>query len=423
MLRDDGVRSVIKTDSMPAGRLKKSARLLVGASTYTAVAKCYRIVRRHIKPRYQRIATWKLARTEFSGEFDVVLYCEQPAHWQSIELIATLLSARPNIRVLLIASYVKDDYPDADYPRRLRIAFGIPKAILGHLRTRILYTAYTGLESALRPKEAIIVHSLVSLTGLDGMYSSSSFDHYDYILCAGPHHIRDFKRWVHGNIRLRNKVLVPAGYPKLDLLLEQKKRIETLPPRGFTVVYAPTHVYPVNAKMASLREYGEAIVESLLRAGFRVIFRPHPLSFSEDSEIIERIVKKHSMHENFSLDRSKNYLETYGRANLMVTDLSGTGFTFSLTFLRPTVFFAASGDAEIGLRGIQFEDRDKIGGLARSVPELLSKIARARSECWSSKIQSYRDDTVFNVGSSAECILATLTCILDGRRDDDWIQL
>lgn len=93
------------------------------------------------------------------------------------------------------------------------------------------------------------------------------------------------------------------------------------------------------------------------------------MSFNDsDKSVVARIVDESSGNASLSIDRSKNYIATYAKANAMVTDLSGTGFTFSLSFLRPAVFFAPNEQAEEGLRGIQFEDRDQIGGVARSIP-------------------------------------------------------
>ncbi len=386
----------------------------MGDGAYRTIAEAYRYASRRPLPRVRR-----------SKLYDVVFYCEQPSHWQNIELVVgRLLSEMPWLKVRLVTTYDSDDYRGVNYPAELKVDFGIPKSELSHLNTRILFTPYVGLARVLRPKEAIVVHALVSLTGLDGVYSPEMFDNYDFIVCAGPHHIRDFQRWADSNSHLRGKVLVAAGYPKLDLTIRRVGEMPTPDSDAFTVVYAPTHVYAVNEKLASLRAHGDLIVDALLAAGFEVIFRPHPESFNDaDKCIIQRILERHKLNEKFRIDRSKNYMETYAKADLMVTDLSGTGFTFSLSFLRPTIFFAADEIAEQGLRGIQFEDRGRIGGLARSVPELIDAIGRIRVSGTPEDILRYREQTVFNVGSSADSVASTLSALFDGKWGSEWIKL
>jgi hypothetical protein len=122
---------------------------------------------------------------------------------------------------------------------------------------------------------------------LDGIFDDNTFDGYDYILCAGPHHLNFFKEWASRRPALSGKWL-PAGYPKLDLMLASHsangRRMN--PSATSIVVYAPTHIYDPTATLASLRYYGEAIVCGLLAAGHRVIFRPHPGSFRDKTIVL-----------------------------------------------------------------------------------------------------------------------------------------
>lgn len=362
----------------------------------------------------------------FLGEkFDIVFYCPQPAHWQNVELVVNyLIENKPDLRVRLVVGYLDSEYLEAVYPRGVSVIFGFPVGLLAYVKTKILYTPHLGLAARERPKHASVIHSMVSLTSLDGVYSSTMFDHYDFILCAGPHHISDFKRWSLANKNLIGKTLVPAGYPKIDLVLNQAATIQKPIGSVVTIVYAPTHVYSVNETMASLRRHGQEIIDSLLKAGFRVIFRPHPVSFKDaDSSLIQDILKKYSSNPMFVVDQSKSYLEAYSNADLMVTDLSGTGFTFGLSFLRPTIFFAPNVKVEIGFQGIQFDDRDKIGEVVNSVSELIKKVELIKNKNLSTEIMNYRNATIFNINSSSEYIVNALLKILSGRLQSEWIKL
>lgn len=361
----------------------------------------------------------------FRNKFDIVFYCEQPSHWQNISSVVELCLRRfSSKQLLLLTSYDKSDYPDVLYPDWLKVVCGVRQSLLTHIQTKLLYTPFVGLTKRCKPKNAIVAHTLVSLTSLDGVYRADMFDEYDYIFCAGKHHFSDFIRWASLNPNLHGKVLVPAGYPKLDLVLKEKFETPNLDADVYTVVYAPTHVYSVNESLASLRQYGQDIVELLLKSGCRVIFRPHPVSFrDQDKDLVSKIIQSHSGNPMFTVDRSKNYTESYSKANLMVTDLSGTGFTYSLSFLRPSVFFCCNPDSEAGLHGIQFEDREKIGAVARSLDELADLVTQLRYSDISGIIIEYRAKQFFNVGSSAEYIVNNMDLILSNGLQPDWLKI
>jgi CDP-glycerol glycerophosphotransferase (TagB/SpsB family) len=155
-----------------------------------------------------------------------------------------------------------------------------------------------------------------------------------------------------------------------------------------------------------------------------VIFRPHPASFSDhERPVIDRICQLHADNPNFSLDANGDYTESYSLADLMVTDLSGTGFTFSFSFCRPTIFFVPDIEAERGLSGPQFESRHRIGAVVRNIEELIGKTAELCHRDMAEEIERFRDETVFNVGKSASYIVDCLEDILSGRERSEWVRL
>jgi hypothetical protein len=357
---------------------------------------------------------------------DCLIYCDQPSHWQNVSSVVTsLIKNFPDIKLCLITTYQEKAYKEAQYPATLIRAHGVPHSYLKLFKSRIVLTPYVGFASTSRPQGATVVHALVSFTSLDGVYAEWMFYGYDYILCAGPHHLDDFKRWSSKFPQLRGRTLIPAGYPKLDLLLQERAICPQLKPsERKTVVYAPTHVYAVNEKLASLRKHGREIVSHLLGLGYRVIFRPHPVSFNDsDRFLVDEIARSHSGNPNFELDGSKEYFSAYSKADVMVTDLSGTGFTFSFTFTKPTIFFVEDWQAEAQLTGVQFEEREEIGFVSRSIEDLMMALTNLDSIDWSQKIQEYRAEKVFNLGSSGEYVAEGISRILGGQNSADWVSI
>jgi CDP-glycerol glycerophosphotransferase (TagB/SpsB family) len=264
------------------------------------------------------------------------------------------------------------------------------------------------------------------MNSLDGVYTDNTFDNYDYILCVGSYHLDSFQECARRHPVLLGKTLVPAGYPKLDFMLASysTKRQPRDPSVSSTVVYAPTHITPMNEGLVSLSHYGEAIINALLSEGHRVIFRPHHDSFGDrDRPVVNRICHLHADNPNFSLDTSTDYTASYSLADLMVTDLSGTGFTFSFSFGRPCIFFSPSEQAERGLDGIQFDARHRIGASVRDIDKMIQKVSELCDRDMADEIDQFRNETVFNVGKSAPYIVDCLEDILAGRERPEWVRL
>jgi CDP-glycerol glycerophosphotransferase (TagB/SpsB family) len=194
----------------------------------------------------------------------------------------------------------------------------------------------------------------------------------------------------------------------------------------FSIVYAPTHIYETNEPFASLRTHGASIVRALLETGARVIFRPHPVSWrDEDADLVQDVINEHRSNDRFSVDKDPDYLPAYGASDLLVTDVSGTGFSYAFTFGRPAIFFARDADAERGLIGIQYQCRERIGAVVRTISQLVSsidemKLARAEKK---REIEEFRNETVFHLGQSGQYIARQLLTIAEGGKSDEWVEL
>ncbi len=354
-----------------------------------------------------------------------VLFCCDPVRWQNIKMVLQELNRRrPDLRLAVAFPGPSGSIEDLS---SIAGVTAIPHATLYTLplfTTRVLYLPIPDLPKELRPRKAAVVHALMSMASMDGLYLDHHFDSFDYVLCGGPHHVESLRKLARRRPSLAGLRLLRAGYPKLDLMLAAPETARPSSADGATAVYAPTHVIASNEKLASLQRHGERIIDTLLAAGYRVVFRPHPLSFTdEDRPLVERIAASHARNPRFSLDRSNDYTRTYASADFMVTDLSGTGFTFSLTFARPCIFFAANEESERGLNGAQFDDRDRIGGVARTDQQLLERAAELSRADMREALVKFRSEFVFNAGSSAAYIACALEDMLAGNEAKDAIRL
>lgn len=356
----------------------------------------------------------------------VIIYCFFPSHYQNVKNIAELLAADGrNCRVNVFCHFPNQEYKVVIDSPNIFVQQGISYHACRLFRAELFITPMVGLSPSSMPMGSRSVHFLVSLAGLDGVYLDHHFDGWDYIFCAGEHQIKDFKR-LSMKRNLKGTVLIRGGYPKLDdqMMVAHRSMENTV---ANSIIYAPTHVYQGNDALASLLSHGESIIDKLIELGVNTIFRPHPASFGHESDmkVIARICDKYRNNDLFHLDNSKDYSGAYSQSKMMITDVSGTGFTFAFAFERPAIFFAPNIEAENGLQGAHFEDRERIGLIVRDIDELDKslQVLNDNYDAYVSKIGIYRDESVYHVGKSREYFIENIESVLGGHMNSEWVRL
>jgi len=351
---------------------------------------------------------------------EVICYCLHTSNFLNLGGIPELL-AKQGWRVRCYNAFAQAAFP-GELQKGVEYHFETPQQQLAAEQADLYLTALVG-QSSHFPRGAKRVHFLVSLTSLEGVYDESMFDHFDAIVCAGRHHMEEFAAL--GQRRgWGGKVLLPVGYPKLDGQRCALVASGDHPREGATtVVFAPTHAYYVNQHYSVLGRYGEQLIEKVLGAGMRLIFRPHMESWrDQDRPVVEHIVARFSGVEGFELDRSANYFSSYARSDMMLTDVSGTGFTFAFTFGRPALFFAPQAEVEEGKSGIQFECRDNIGLVVRDVDHLVERLqlTKRHEQFLQVRIEELRDYLLFNPMTSERYFVEHVDALVNGRYPSDW---
>ena len=99
-------------------------------------------------------------------------------------------------------------------------------------------------------------------------------------------------------------------------------------------------------------------------------------------------------------------------SDFLVTDFSTTAFTFSLSTLRSSLFFAP---LQLTTHLADFIPAISMEGQIRSLKDLRKKIANKRGTEDSQRIKEFRDENVYNIGSSVDAILEQIDEILQGK--------
>ncbi len=245
--------------------------------------------------------------------------------------------------------------------------------------------------------------------------TKEAYDHYDTLLCVGPHQKQEIRR-AEELYGLPAKNLVECGYDLLDeniasyaQLVEDQKSGKRAKNERPVVLIAPSW-----QESNLLDLCFDDMMKSLLNRGWRIIVRPHPEYTKRYRARWEALQKRYAHVDEadlyFERDFSSN--NTIFTSDLIITDWSSVFCEFSFSTLKPTVFIdtpmkVGNKDYEelgieptdITLRnevGVSF-DPEKLEGLGDAVADMIENADR-----WSETIRAVRDETIYNVGGGRE---------------------
>jgi len=291
------------------------------------------------------------------------------------------------------------------------------------LVTQLLDLDNLELKRSVNPVHYVYVfHSLVSTHMAD---RADSFDHYDTILCAGPHHVREIRarEALH---HLAPKQLVPHGYARLEELMATRREPALAPDAGLHVLVAPSW-----GPQTILPICGPELIGILLDAGFRVTLRPHFQTRWTTPAVIDRITDRYREHPRFALVEAMGERDSLLDAHLMVTDWSGAGQDFGLGLEKPVLFVDVPPKTrndtwqELGLEPFESSVRDKIGAILHPdrLPEAPDRIRQLVRDPvpFRRRVTALRDESVFNLGHSGpaggEAIARVARAVVAGGAD------
>jgi hypothetical protein len=224
----------------------------------------------------------------------------------------------------------------------------------------------------------------------------------------------------------KNRVAIPSGYMKLDHNIRKLAEWGQAPD---SIVFATTVMKNEFAPYVALPDFGEPVVAALLEhfPAFKIIFRPHPhtLPFKCVSDLVERF----SGNPRFRFDGdASEYMPSYARSALMVSDMSGTAFTYAFTTLRPVVFFShnEAGGVEAAFQDVAyFRHRQDIGFVTTCIDDLVAKVRLAleQREAMRTRIQAFRDGMMYNLGHVEDGFVESLDWIMAGEMRPEWTTL
>lgn len=343
----------------------------------------------------------------------IVFYAEHEGYYPYFEGLIKKLMGDYNRTLCYVTSDVDDPILQKSEPRMK--TFYLNKLLplfMAFVGCRIFVMTLTGLNQFHLKRSCNPVHYVYvfhALVSTHMVYRHGAFDHYDSILCCGPHQVEEIHR--HEELYgLPPKRLVEAGYYRLERIYEayQKHTSEkSLPVTKRTVLIAPS--WGVGNVLES---YGEHLIELLLEAGNEVIVRPHPETVRRSPNLVALFASKFGNNPNFTLETSVATDDSLLRADVLISDYSGIALEYAFGTERPVLFLDVPTKIrnqrfrELGIEPLEFSLRPKIGTIVS--PEKLETVPRVVSSLIENGI-TYRDaivalrkQYVYSFGHSSE---------------------
>jgi YidC/Oxa1 family membrane protein insertase len=355
---------------------------------------------------------------------EIVFYAESRSDWVHFERILEHLLEVAVHPIPYLTSDPNDPVLSATYTNLTPIFIGdgsVRTILFRTMRAPVVVITLPDLQSMFLKRSPHVGHYVYvfhSLVSTHRVYLKGAFDHYDTVLCSGPHHVAEIQA-AEAHYGLTPKRLVQHGYGRLDSLIEEAAGAPALaaPSGSYRVLLAPSW-----GESGILETMGADLVRVLLDAGCRVTVRPHPMSRRTAPACIDQLAAEFSSHAHFELEEDVTTTGSLFGCHIMISDWSGVALEFAYALGRPVIFIdtpAKCRNADytaISLDPLEATVRDEIGVVISpdrltEVPSLIERLCRDK-EGLSGRILGSRQSHVFNVGSSgrvgAEAVLDLL---------------
>jgi YidC/Oxa1 family membrane protein insertase len=241
------------------------------------------------------------------------------------------------------------------------------------------------------------------------IYRDGAFDHYDSILCVGPHQVKEIRRRENLN-QLPEKKLVEAGYYRLERIYYAYR--EHFPEKPSSSTKEIVLVAPSWGDANILEFCGERLIEILLDGQYEVIVRPHPETVRRSPDLISLFVSKFGNNPNFTLEKTIISDESLLRADILISDYSGITLEYAFGTERPVLFLDVplkiknQGFRELGIEPLELALREEIGIIVspknmESVPQVISSLI-AKKVAYEKRLRELRKNNVYSFGQSAK---------------------
>lgn len=344
------------------------------------------------------------------SERNLVFYAESESYWGYLYPFIRYLTEKHGKTVCYLTSSPSDPVLKGKTSGILPFCIGkgaIRTICFASMEADIMVMTLPDLGASYIKRSKYPVHYVFvphNMNSTHMVFNKGAHDAFDTIFCVGPHQVAELRE-AESIYDLPPRSLVENGYVRLDTLREEVKRrgspqSSTLKPQVFIAPSWPPH--------SLLEIVGVDLIEVLLSAGYRVVVRPHRDTLRVHFDALR---DRFGKEKNFILAEGKLGHDAFYESDLLITDWSGSAFSFAFARERPVLFI----DVPRKVLNLEYEYfssppletiiREKIGAVLNpdhinEAPGLIEVLC-GRSDEWAEAIRAQRELWVYNLGDSA----------------------
>ena len=339
----------------------------------------------------------------------IVIYSESYQDWHHLEPLVTGLTEEYKQRICYVSSDNND--PGLQTGNPYVNAFYIPAGFIRtiffqYLEAELLILTMMDLNNHELKRSIHAVHYVYlfhSLTSTHMVDNSNSFDHYDSLLCAGPHQEKEI-RAREQMYNLKEKNLIPYGSHRLESLME--KATQTFQNQETHVLLAPTW-----GDQSILNTIGSKLCKIILDQGHKLTVRPHYETGKRTPGVLQELQANYGDHPKFNLIVSMSENESLFKSQLLITDWSGISIEYSLGLGKPVIFIDLPPRVrnpkwqDLGIEPFESWIRKKVGKVTSpddidGISEKINEVVSQKNQIMT-QIKSIREQWVYNLGETS----------------------
>ena len=360
---------------------------------------------------------WRKYRKLPADWRNIVIYSESGQDWHYFEPLVEVLNGELKHKV----TYVTSDPRDAGLGRKHELykSIYIPEGFFltthfNFQKADVVVMTMMDLDNFQLKKSINGVHYIYLFHSLGSTHMvdfANSYDAYDSLFCAGPHHVAELrKREAMQGLEPRN--LFEYGHPRLENLLVvamsyQLSAMQAAPDSTITVLIAPTW-----GEQSIFNTCGEELTGLLLDAGYHVIVRPHYQTLKKTPEVIERLLLKYADHDQFEYQDRMGESDSLFRSDILICDWSAMAIEYALGLEKPVLFIdlprrVRNPDWQaLEIEPLEAAFRTLAGDIVS--PECLDEIPGKidqllqDQDSFRQRMEKLRSQMVFNIGNSIQ---------------------
>lgn len=326
----------------------------------------------------------------------IFFYFPVKAYQENIIELANLLNKKPHIYVYII--YNSFTSSELKFKKNsLFIDFGylrfIPFVDFLLAKINFLISSYVNYIFLPNAKNIYISHDIYDAPMVNKNIQKKlflQFSKLDYIFVASEFLKSYYEKQLIKYSKFQKNIkvkIINTGYLKLDHVKKKLKKNSNV---KFLILIAPTasnHYKNINLSSHLLK-----MIQFLIKNNYKIIYRPHPMDLTKKGNglLTQNIIEKFKNFANFTFDTSTSYLESYLKSDVLLTDFSGTAYTYAFSKEKPVIFYSNNKNHKLmnDLKNLYyFKDRDKVGYVVDNFNRLNKKLKKIEKNSNILKVQ------------------------------------